>query len=224
MRVVREGLAELLSGPRGCGMPRHVDMQDAAPIVGEDDEDEQDPAGERGHREEVDRDGRAEMVLEERAPGLRGWLPPPRHQPRNRPLRDVEPQLQQLPMDARRAPEWVRDGHLPDQASDVGADLRPAAARTRSAGPVPREAAAMPGDDRGGSDDHQGRLPVRPGPSQSDPEQPIGPTNGGLRSGAPVDSQLLPQRQVLENQTAVSAREDDQEPNNVDEPGDHGPA
>ena len=28
--VVREGLAKLLAGPRGCGMPRHVDVQDAA--------------------------------------------------------------------------------------------------------------------------------------------------------------------------------------------------
>jgi hypothetical protein len=35
-------------------MRRHVEMQDAA-VVGEDDEDEQDPAGERGHRKEVDR-------------------------------------------------------------------------------------------------------------------------------------------------------------------------
>ena len=37
------------------------------------------------------------------------------------------------------------------------------------------EDAAMPGDDSGGSDDHQGPFPVRPCPSQSDPEQPIGP-------------------------------------------------
>ena len=37
-------------------MPRHVDVQDAAPIVREDDEDEHDPAGERGKREEVDRE------------------------------------------------------------------------------------------------------------------------------------------------------------------------
>src|SRR5215204_3579172 len=154
-------------------MPRHVDVHDAAPIVGEDDEDEQDPAGERRDREEVDRDRRAEMVLEERAPALTGWRPPPRHQPRDRPLRDLKPQLQQFPMDARRTPEWVRDDHLPDQASDVGADLRPAAARTRSACPVPREAAAMPGDDRRGVDDHQGRLPVAPYPSQSNPEQSI---------------------------------------------------
>jgi hypothetical protein len=32
------------------------------------------------------------------------------------------------------------------------------------------------------------------------------------------------QRQILENQSAVSARENDQHPNNMDEPGDHGSA
>jgi hypothetical protein len=35
------------------------------PVVGQDHEDEQDSAGEGWHREEVDGDGRAEMVLEE---------------------------------------------------------------------------------------------------------------------------------------------------------------
>ena len=38
--VVRERLPELLAGPRRGGMPRHVEMQDAAAVVGEDDEDE----------------------------------------------------------------------------------------------------------------------------------------------------------------------------------------
>jgi hypothetical protein len=51
---------------------------------------------------------------------------------------------------------------------------------------------------------------MRPRGSQPDPEQPIGPTHQGLRPGAPIESQLLPQRQVLESQTAVSARENDQ--------------
>jgi hypothetical protein len=55
-------------------MLRHVDMQDAAPVVGEDDEDKQDLAGECRDPEEVDRDGRAEVVLEECAPGLQGGL------------------------------------------------------------------------------------------------------------------------------------------------------
>jgi hypothetical protein len=31
----------------------------------------------------------------------------------------------------------------------------------------------------------------------------------------------LSQRQILESQSALSAREDEQEPNNVDDPSDH---
>ena len=50
----------------------------------------------------------------------------------------------------------------------------------------------------------------------------IGPTHGGLRPEASIDGQLLPQCQVLEDQTAVLAREDDQQPNSLTEPGDHG--
>jgi len=42
-------------------MARHVEMQDPTPIVGKDDKHEQDAAGERGHREEIDRDGRVEV-------------------------------------------------------------------------------------------------------------------------------------------------------------------
>jgi hypothetical protein len=60
VRVVGEGLAELLSGPGGRGVLRHIDMQDAPPVVGEDDEHEENPAGERGYREEVDGDGGAD--------------------------------------------------------------------------------------------------------------------------------------------------------------------
>ena len=40
VRVVGEGLAELLSGPCGRGVWRHIDMQDASPVVGQDHEDE----------------------------------------------------------------------------------------------------------------------------------------------------------------------------------------
>ena len=40
VRVVGKGLAELLSGPCGRGVLRHIDMQDASPVVGQDHEDE----------------------------------------------------------------------------------------------------------------------------------------------------------------------------------------
>ena len=124
-------------------------MQDPAPVVGEDDEDEGDAAGERGHRGEVHRDLRAEVILKEGAPALSGWRLPAGHQPRDRPVRDPEPELQQFPVDPRRAPEWVRDGHFPDQASNLGAGLGATAARSSAAGPGPGEAATTPRHDRG---------------------------------------------------------------------------
>jgi len=80
----------------------------------------------------------------------------------------------------------------------------------------------MPGDDRRGSDDDQGRLPVRPSQPEADPEQPVGPPDDRLRTGAMVDSQLLPQRQVLENKTSMSTRQDDQEPSDLDDADGHG--
>ena len=40
VRVVGKGLAELLSGPCGRWVRRHIDMQDASPVVGQDNEDE----------------------------------------------------------------------------------------------------------------------------------------------------------------------------------------
>jgi hypothetical protein len=39
-----------------------------------------------------------------------------------------------------------------------------------------------------------------------------------------VDRQLLPQRQVLEHETSMSARQDDQEPSDLNDTDDHGPA
>ena len=40
VRVVGEGLAELLSGPCGRWVLRHIDVQDAPTVGGKDNEDE----------------------------------------------------------------------------------------------------------------------------------------------------------------------------------------
>jgi len=39
VRVVGEGLTELLSGPCGRGVRRHIDMQDTSPVLGQNNED-----------------------------------------------------------------------------------------------------------------------------------------------------------------------------------------
>jgi hypothetical protein len=69
------------------------------------------PEGRSRHDEEVDGDEVGEVVLEERAPGLRGWLRATRHEPGNSSLRDVEPELEQLAVDTRRAPERIGERH-----------------------------------------------------------------------------------------------------------------
>ena len=49
----------------------HVQVEDAATVVGEHDEDEEDAQARGGQPEEVDSDEVADMVGEERSPGLR---------------------------------------------------------------------------------------------------------------------------------------------------------
>jgi hypothetical protein len=70
--LVREGVHELLSSPGGGGMLGDVEVDDAPAVVSEHDEDEEDAEASGGHGEEVDRDQVAEVVGEERPPGLRG--------------------------------------------------------------------------------------------------------------------------------------------------------
>ena len=69
--VVREGVHDLLGGPGGGGVLGHVEVEDAPPMVGQDNEDEEDVQVSGGNGEAVDRDEIVDMVDEERSPGLR---------------------------------------------------------------------------------------------------------------------------------------------------------
>ena len=69
--VVREGIDDLLGGPGGGRMLGHVEVEDAAALVGQHNKDEEDVQVSGGNGEEVDRDEVADMVDEECSPGLR---------------------------------------------------------------------------------------------------------------------------------------------------------
>ena len=45
----------------------------------------------------------------------------------DRRLRDLDPELEQLAMDARCAPQWILHTHTPDQTVDLDRNLGPAA-------------------------------------------------------------------------------------------------
>ena len=68
--VGRECLDDLLSGPLGRRVRRHVEVNDLTSLVGEDHEAVQQAEGDRGHDEEVAGDGALKMIPEEGAPRL----------------------------------------------------------------------------------------------------------------------------------------------------------
>ena len=76
-----KGLAELLACPCRRRRRRDIDVQNAPTVVGEDDQDEEQATRDCRHREEVDGDERADVVLEERPPRLGRRPTPTGHQP-----------------------------------------------------------------------------------------------------------------------------------------------
>jgi hypothetical protein len=77
------------------------------------------------------------MVGEERALGLRGLGAPLRHEPGDGALSDIDTELREFPVDARRTSQGIRGGHLSHKGGDLGIDARTASGRpTRELGPV----------------------------------------------------------------------------------------
>src|SRR5206468_10102616 len=69
--VVWEGVHDLLGGPAGGGVLGHVEVDDAPAVMSEHDENKEDAQAHGRHREEIEGDQIADMVGEERPPGLR---------------------------------------------------------------------------------------------------------------------------------------------------------
>ena len=88
-------------------------------MMQQDDEHVEQTEGRRRHDEEVDGDKVGDVVLEERSPGLRGWLRAPWRETRNRALRNVQAELEQLTMDARRAPQRIGERHGADEVGKL---------------------------------------------------------------------------------------------------------
>jgi hypothetical protein len=215
--IVWEGVDDLLSGPAGGRMLGDIEMDDSSAMMSERDENEEyaEPGG--GNREEIEGDEILDMVGEKGPPRLGGRYAPLRHQPGHGALREVEAELEQFGMDARRTPEGIRRGHAPDQSLDLRVDGRATSGRAaRELGPVLAKASPLPPQDGVGSDDHEGLLPPGPDSGQPDPEKAI--TSAERRPGhrSFVHGELLTQGQILEGQLAVAAKEEGEKPKQVE--------
>ena len=103
---LRERLAQLLDNPLRTRMSRNVEMENPPAPVLDDKETVQQLKRQRRHSEEIEGDDDLPVVLEKRQPRFT-WVAPASHAtqiPGDGPLRDNEPELQQLAVDLRGSP------------------------------------------------------------------------------------------------------------------------
>lgn len=119
-RVEREGLAELLAGPRRSRVIGDRDMPNVTASVLEHHESVQQLKRGCGDDEEVHRRRGGEVIPQEGAPGLRGRRLRARtfgHQRGDGGLSDDEAELEQLAVNARRTPARVVGGEFHHDAN-----------------------------------------------------------------------------------------------------------
>jgi hypothetical protein len=96
------------------------------------------------------------VVTQEGAPSL-GWRSTSLdHVLRDARLSDLEAELEQLAMNARRTPQRIFHAHPPDQCAQIRIDLWSASERTGFPAPVPAKAGPMPTYKGLGPDDCDG--------------------------------------------------------------------
>lgn len=92
-RVPGERIAKLLGRPFRSRMNRHVEVQNAPPLVGQDEEYVQHLEANCGHNEEIDGDQVADVVVQKDAPCLGRWFPMTEHVLADTGLADVDSQF-----------------------------------------------------------------------------------------------------------------------------------
>jgi hypothetical protein len=144
---------------------------------------------------EINRGNLLHVIAKETLPSLQ-WPAFPRHHiDRNRGLRDIDAQFEQLAVDPGSAPQRVLKTHSSDQVAHIFTDPRPATTRTGFPPPKCRVSHAMP-HNRLGPDDGYGVKNARKAPIEPNEQGTVGPTQMHLAWGALLqDIELMPQYQ-----------------------------
>jgi hypothetical protein len=129
--------------PSGDGSPRT-----RAAVRGPTRETQTDTEGQGWNHTKIDRCDGFRMVAQECPPSLGWWPSPPDHVRGDRRLGDLEPELEQFTMDARRAPQWVLLAHPLDEFAQLTVNSVPAWPTARFPAPIGPKPCSMPPQDR----------------------------------------------------------------------------
>ncbi len=144
--------------------------------MAQDHEAEQQSEGRGGNHGGIDRGNALGVVSQKALPRRRGWPPDLDHVSRHGRLRHVDPDLQELAVDPRHAPQGIPQAGLANQASNIFNIFgNPWPAGSSSGSPMPQgsEVAPVPAHSRLRPDNDDRVHNVRPKSIEPDEQRPI---------------------------------------------------
>src|SRR5216683_863305 len=151
-----ESLGDLSGDPIRRRIGSDVDPHQVAPVQANDGQPIEKPEADGRHDKHIDGGDVRRVIAEKGSPALR-WRPTSAHHVLgDSRLRDLEAQLEQLTVDARRSPQRVGPAHLANEGAQLGWNSRSANAVARSPAPIGPKANTVPANDRLRPDDRKG--------------------------------------------------------------------
>ena len=151
--IPRECFCDLAHNPIRGRMRCDADPDQLSPIQPHDDVGVEQVEAKGRDNEQIHGGNLRRVVTQEGAPSLAGWPASLDHVFGDTRLRDRKPELEQLPVNARRAPQRIFDAHPPDQYAQLRADPRSPSQWARLPTPVAAQAGPVPTYERLGPDD-----------------------------------------------------------------------
>jgi hypothetical protein len=145
--VPGKGLRDLMRDSFRCRMRGHADMGKPPPPVMQDNEAKQHPKCDRRNDEKIDGGDCLGVIVQKGPPGLRWRTTSPRHVLRHRRLGDIDPEFEQLTMNARRSPQRIGAADLADQVLHVFGYAKSAHTASGLPAPYSSEATSVPTHD-----------------------------------------------------------------------------
>ncbi len=202
------GFDQLPPDPRGGRVGGHLEVEQLAPAMTDEEDDVEGLEGQGLDHEEVGGPDRLGMVGKEGAPALAG---------RSRMATpaiaadgagaDHDAEFEQLTADPLGAPERVLSRHGGDQLPNLGAQSRPAKMAVGAPAPVEPPSLAVPANDGLRPNQDEVRLPVEVEAPDQQLDEPIPGLEFRTRTGTERDLELVPQEQVLDEQVLPVAEE-----------------
>jgi hypothetical protein len=192
-------------------MLRDVNVQDAPPIMTDDEEPVEHAKCDRWHSEEIHGCNGFPMVSEEGQPALGPVRISRRsfHPTGDGSLGEIKTEHQQFAVDARCTPSWILGDHAEDQIPNL-LGRRPPASLLPDSGnqlPIQTETSSVPANDRFWCDDREILFPTRPDSASNHPEELIEKPETRARMSTLQRDELLTQSEILEQETSPLVKE-----------------